>query len=75
MLQLSNAVRYWLTLIALALSLTACGATLPPLPADCPANPPPPALSAPAPQVSYSLSAAEAIKSWRARLTGTPLTP
>ena len=33
--------------------------------------PPPPSLSTPLPSVDYSLTAAEAIKNWRAKLTAT----
>ena len=62
-----------LLLLLLPVLLTGCGATLPacepvslPLPA-------PPSISTPLPQVSYSLSAAESLQTWRQKLTGTLL--
>ena len=60
-------------LTGLALSLTACGHN-PPLP--CALLPPPsmPAWTEPAPSVSYSISAAQRIKSWGQQLTGSPPT-
>ncbi len=58
---------------ALALSLTACASKPPTPPAAWPALPPPPSLSTPLPSVSYSLTAAEAIKQWRQRQMGTRL--
>jgi len=61
------------TLTLLVLNLTACASKLPTPPDDLPQLPPPPSLSTPLPQTSYSLSAAEAIKSWRAKLMGTSL--
>lgn len=63
-----------LMLTALALSLSGCAATLPPLATPCPQIPQPPELSTPQPPVSYSLSAQELIKSWREKLTGMPAT-
>jgi len=60
-------------LTALALSLTACASKPPTLPAALPALPPPPSLNTPLPSVSYSLTAAEAIKAWRARQMATRL--
>lgn len=64
---------YVATLTLLVLNLTACANRLPTPPDDLPPLPPPPSLSTPLPQTSYSLTAAEAIKSWRARLMGTSL--
>lgn len=60
---------------ALALSLTACASKPPTPPAALPPIqlPPPPSLSTPLPPVSYSLTAAGRIKSWRDRLMATPL--
>ena len=57
----------------LVLSLTGCASNPPTPPVALPALPPPPSLSTPLPPVSYSLTAAEATKSWRARLMGTRL--
>ena len=59
----------------LAASLTACATTSQPPVAVCPANPPPPALSEPMPQETYSASAQQRIQTWRQSLTGTPATP
>lgn len=64
---------YAVMLTLLALNLTACANRLPMPPDDLPPLPPPPSLSTPLPQTSYSLSAVEAIKHWRARLMGTSL--
>ena len=64
-----------LMLIALALSLIGCATSSPPPVAVCPANPPPPALSEPMPQETYSASAQRLISIWRQSLTGTPQTP
>ena len=62
-------------LTLLVLSLTGCAApSVSPL-AVCPANPPPPALSEPMPQETYSASAQQRIQSWRQSLTATPQTP
>lgn len=58
-------------LIALALSSTGCASNSVPPVADCPANPPAPALSQPMPAVSYSLSVQASFKAWREKLTGT----
>lgn len=57
----------------LALSLTACATNPPTPPAASLQLPPVPSLSTPLPSTSYSLSAAEAIKNWRAKLTATRL--
>jgi hypothetical protein len=62
-------------LIALALNLTACATPPAPPVAVCPANPPPPALQEPIPQVSYSLRAQELIWTWHGMLTTTPTMP
>lgn len=59
---------------ALALCLTACASKPPTPPAALPmALPPPPSLSTPLPSVSYSLTAAEAIRQWRQRQMATRL--
>ena len=57
----------------LSLSLTGCAASCPTLPAESLTLPPPPSLSTPLPSISYSLTAAEAVKNWRAKLMGTRL--
>ena len=62
-------------LTLLVLSLTGCATTSQPPVAVCPANPPPPALSEPMPQETYSASAQRLISTWRQSLTGTPQTP
>ena len=59
----------------LVLSLTGCATPSPQPVAVCPANPPPPALSEPIPQETYSASAQRLISIWRQSLTGTPQTP
>ena len=59
----------------LVLSLTGCATPSPQPVAVCPANPPPPALSEPMPQETYSASAQRLISIWRQSLTGTPQTP
>ena len=59
----------------LALSLIGCATPSPQPVAVCPANPPPPALSEPMPQETYSASAQRLISIWRQSLTGTPQTP
>ena len=62
-------------LTLLAASLIGCATTSQPPVAVCPANPPPPALSEPMPQETYSASAQRLISIWRQSLTGTPQTP
>lgn len=57
----------------LALSLTGCASNPSTPPAALPTLPPPPSVSTPLPSVSYSLTAAEATRNWRARLMGTRL--
>lgn len=66
---------YALMLAALALSLSACASkpTVLHVASPCPQLPPVPSLSTPLPPVSYSLTAADAIKSWQSRLTATQL--
>ena len=64
-----------LMLIVLALSLTACATPPEPPVVVCPANPPPPALSEPIPQGSYSERVRLKLKSWHESLTPTPMTP
>lgn len=59
----------------LVLNLIGCATPSPPPVAVCPANPPPPALSEPIPQETYSASAQQRIQSWRQSLTATPTTP
>ena len=59
----------------LVLSLTGCATPSPQPVAVCPANPPPPALSEPMPQETYSASAQRLISIWRQSLTATPQTP
>ena len=60
-----------LLLLPVAL-LTACAHNSP-APNVSPVLPPPPSLSTPLPSVNYSLTAAEAIKNWRARQMATRL--
>ena len=62
-------------LTLLAASLTGCATQSAPVQAVCPANPPPPALSEPMPQETYSASAQRLIRSWREQLTPTPQMP
>lgn len=64
---------YAATLALLVLNLTACAHNCPTPPAASLTLPPPPSLSTPLPSVSYSLSAAEDIKSWGLRLTATQM--
>lgn len=70
-------VKRWpvLLLMTLALSVTGCATISRPSEQGCPALPPMPAASEPQPSQSYSISAQELIKAWRARLTATPVTP
>ena len=55
----------------LSLSLMGCASNSAAPPAASLQLPPPPSLSTPLPSVDYSLTAAEAIKNWRAKLTAT----
>lgn len=57
----------------LSLSLMGCASNCPTPPADSLMLPAAPSESTPQPQVSYSLSAAEAIKTWREKQMGTRL--
>ena len=61
------------TSLPLILSLLACAHNSQTPPAKLPQLPPPPSLSTPLPPVSYSLTAAEAIKNWRAKQMATRL--
>jgi hypothetical protein len=62
-------------LLLLALSLSACQASLPkPTPAS-PSLPLRPSASTPQPQTPYSTTASERIKNWRQKLTDTQVTP
>lgn len=61
--------------LLLVLSLTACGTLSPPQAVECPTNPPPPALSEPIPQQTYSARVQQKLKNWHELLTGTPPTP
>ena len=56
-----------------AVMLTACAHNSPVCPPASPALPTVPSVSTPMPPVSYSISASEAIKSWRRRLTDTQM--
>lgn len=60
-------------LLLLVLNLMGCAHNSQVVPAESLTLPPPPSLSTPLPPVSYSLTAAEAIKNWRAKLMGTRL--
>ena len=60
-----------LPLLLLPVLLTGCGATLPPCAPASQPLPAPPSISTQLPQVSYSLTAAESLQTWRQRLTGT----
>ncbi|THJ36152.1 hypothetical protein E8K88_02490 [Lampropedia aestuarii] len=62
-----------LTLLALAVSLTACASNSPMPSSDLPTLPPPPSLSTPAPQTSYSESAAANTQRWQKKLMDTQL--
>ena len=55
----------------LLVSLMGCASNSAAPPAASLQLPPPPSLSTPLPSVDYSLTAAEAIKNWRAKLTAT----
>ena len=65
--KLSLAVIWTLLLV----SLMGCASKSAAPPAASLQLPPPPSLSTPLPSVDYSLTAAEAIKNWRAKLTAT----
>lgn len=60
-------------LMLLVLSVTGCAHNSPKLPEESLQLPPAPALSTPLPSVSYSITAAETIKSWREKQMGTRL--
>ncbi len=60
-------------LMACAMSLMGCGATLPQSPTESATLPARPSISTPLPPVSYSISASEDIARWRAQLKATPL--
>lgn len=60
-------------LLLLILNLMGCAHNSPTPPAASLTLPPPPSLSTPLPSVNYSLTAAEAIKNWRARQMATRL--
>ena len=60
-------------LLLLILNLTGCAHNCPTPPAVSPQLPPVPSLSTPLPSVSYSLTAAEAIKNWREKQMATRL--
>ena len=60
-------------LLLLSLSLTGCAHNCPTPPAASLTLPPPPSLSTPLPATSYSLTAAEDIKSWQKKLMATRL--
>ena len=55
----------------LLVSLTGCASNSATPPGASLQLPPPPSLSTPLPSVDYSLTAAEAIKNWRVKLTAT----
>ena len=65
--KLSLAVIWTLLLV----SLTGCASNSATPPGASLQLPPPPSLSTPLPSVGYSLTAAEAIKNWRVKLTAT----
>ena len=65
--KLSLAVTWPLLLV----SLTGCASNSATPPGASLQLPPPPSLSTPLPSVDYSLTAAEAIKNWRGKLTAT----
>ena len=60
-----------LPLLLLPVLLTGCGATLPACEPVSQPLPAPPSISTQLPPVSYSLSAAESLQTWRQKLTGT----
>jgi len=64
-----------LMLTVLALGLTACATPSPPIAVECPTNPPPPALSEPTPQQTYSARVQQKLKNWHEQLMGTHQTP
>ena len=61
--------------LLLALSLTGCATPSTPSAPSSPTLPPPPSLSQPIPQPSYSERAQQNIKTWQQRLIGTQLMP
>ncbi len=63
-----------LLLLALLLSLTACGHNSPRPECSCPVLPAPPLLATPIPSVNYMNSVKDDLSRWRGRLTDTPLT-
>lgn len=60
-------------LLLLILNLMGCAHNCPTPPAASLTLPPPPSLSTPLPSTNYSLTAAEAIKNWRAKQMATQL--
>ena len=60
-----------LLLLPLPVLLTGCGGTLPACEPVLQPLPAPPSISTQLPQVSYSLTAAESLQTWRQKLTGT----
>ena len=64
-----------LLLLALLLSLTACGHNSPRPECSCPALPAAPSVLTPIPSTSYSTSVKDDLQRWRGRLTDTPLIP
>ena len=58
-----------LPLLLLPVLLTGCGATLPACEPVSQPLPAPPSISTQLPQVSYSLTAAESLQTWRQKLT------
>ena len=58
-----------LLLLLLPVLLTGCGATLPTCEPVSQPLPAPPSISTQLPQVSYSLTAAESLQTWRQKLT------
>ena len=62
-----------LLLIALAVSVTACGSNCPMPSSDLLTLPPPPSSSTPEPSVAYSDSAASDTQSWQSELMATQL--
>ena len=58
-----------LPLLLLPVLLTGCGATLPTCEPVSQPLPAPPSISTQLPQVSYSLTAAESLQTWRQKLT------
>lgn len=73
MLPVSVKMLFAVIVTLLVMSLTGCAAKLQTPPERSLQLPPPPSLSTPLPPTNYSLTAADAIKTWLEKLMGTRL--